>query len=51
MGMTEDKFVTELVANVCNIKLILLAAYFGIENHMEQDVSQLFLNVRHVVLQ
>ena len=50
MRVSEDEFITELVANISYIKLSLLTAYLGIETDVEEHIAQLLLDIHHIVL-
>jgi len=45
MGMAIDELLAEAVAYVLDVERPLLLAYLGIEDDMQQEVSQLFLDV------
>ena len=50
MGVAEDEFVAQFVADVGNIELSLLVAYLGVEAHVQQHVAQFLADVLYVVL-
>ena len=49
--MPEDELVAELVADIGDVELPLFACYLGIEDDMEQDVTQFLLDVGNIVLE
>ena len=51
MRMTVYQLVAQLVANVGNIEVTLLASYLGIKDHMQEHVTQLLADVLVVVLE
>ena len=49
VGVAEDELVAELVANVGDVELTLLAPDFRVEDDVQQHVAQLLFDVRNVV--
>ena len=47
--MALDKFVAQPVDYIGDIKGLFFLGYFGIKNHMQQQVTQLLSDFRHVV--
>ena len=49
MGVTENQFVAELVANILDVEISCFRADLGIESDVQQDISQLFTDILLVI--
>ena len=49
MRVTENEFVAEPVADIGYIKVVRLGAHLGIENNVQEHVSEFLGDLRHVV--